>query len=67
MDSEDIEHCMMYFNPELINNFNGTDEEKNALYCIFYEWNSSVRVSDLCEQWVKDLFHSCSQRTVRLF
>ena len=53
MDSEEIEQYMMYFNPETINHFNRTDEEKDTLISIFCEWNSSVRVSDLCERWVK--------------
>ena len=53
MNSEEIEHYMKYLNPETINYFNGTDKEKDILFSIFCEWNSSGRVSDLCEQWVK--------------
>ncbi len=53
MDNEDIEQCMLYCNPDMINNFNGTDEEKDTLFRIFCEWNSNIQMSDLCERWVK--------------
>jgi hypothetical protein len=53
MDSVEIEQCMTYLNPETINHFNGSDEEKDTLLNIFYEWNASVRVNDLSERWVK--------------
>jgi hypothetical protein len=53
MDKDETENYMLYFNPETINYFNGTDEEKDALFSIFSEWNSSARVDDLCGQWVK--------------
>ena len=50
MDSEEIKKHMIYINPEIINHFNGTDVEKDILFSMFYEWNSSVHMNDLCEQ-----------------
>jgi hypothetical protein len=53
MNSNEIEQCMMHLHPVEINDFNGTDVEKDTLFSIFCEWNSNLWVSDLCEQWVK--------------
>ncbi len=53
MNSEEIDYCMMRFNTETINYFDGTDEDKNSLTSILYEWNTCVNVKGLCKQWVK--------------
>ena len=53
MDNEEITKHMIYINPETINFYNGPDTDKDTLFSMIYEWNSSANISDLCEKWVK--------------
>lgn len=53
MNNQKLKEYKMYINPEGARNYNGSEEEKDILLNIFYEWNTSNSISDLCEKWIK--------------
>src|ERR1700722_15484973 len=61
MFNKDFKYCEPVWNYDLINQFNGTEYEKNCLYSILCEWNERVSVSQLCRCWRKERPESLSE------
>jgi hypothetical protein len=54
MFNKDFKYCQRTLNYNIINQFNGTMNEKNLLFSMMCEWNVNLSVSSLCKYWRKE-------------